>query len=89
MRALHYQTENTQGKLVRVISGVVFDVAMDMRESSLTFGQWAGEILYVENKRQLWVPEGFAHGFYVLQLQMMRSLPINARIIIIQKQNIH
>ncbi|OOF53783.1 dTDP-4-dehydrorhamnose 3,5-epimerase [Rodentibacter genomosp. 2] len=66
LRGLHYQTENTQGKLVRVISGAVFDVAVDMRESSSTFGQWVGEILSVENKRQLWVPEGFAHGFYVL-----------------------
>ncbi|OOF89323.1 dTDP-4-dehydrorhamnose 3,5-epimerase [Rodentibacter ratti] len=66
LRGLHYQTENTQGKLVRVISGAVFDVAVDMRESSPTFGQWVGEILSVENKRQLWVPEGFAHGFYVL-----------------------
>ncbi len=66
LRGLHYQTENIQGKLVRVISGAVFDVAVDMRESSPTFGQWVGEILSVENKRQLWVPEGFAHGFYVL-----------------------
>ena len=66
LRGLHYQTENTQGKLVRVISGAVFDVAVDMRKSSPTFGQWVGEILSEENKRQLWVPEGFAHGFYVL-----------------------
>ena len=66
LRGLHYQTENTQGKLVRVISGAVFDVAVDMRESSPTFGQWVGELLSAENKRQLWVPEGFAHGFYVL-----------------------
>ncbi|OOF67562.1 dTDP-4-dehydrorhamnose 3,5-epimerase [Rodentibacter caecimuris] len=66
LRGLHYQTENTQGKLVRVICGCVFDVAVDMRESSPTFGQWVGEILSAENKRQLWVPEGFAHGFYVL-----------------------
>ncbi|ERH26443.1 dTDP-4-dehydrorhamnose 3,5-epimerase [Aggregatibacter sp. oral taxon 458 str. W10330] len=66
LRGLHYQTENTQGKLVRVISGAVFDVAVDMREKSPTFGQWVGEILSAENKRQLWVPEGFAHGFYVL-----------------------
>ena len=66
LRGLHYQTENTQGKLVRVVSGAVFDVAVDMRENSPTFGQWVGEILSTENKRQLWVPEGFAHGFYVL-----------------------
>lgn len=66
LRGLHYQTENTQGKLVRVISGAVFDVAVDLREGSPTFGQWVGEILSAENKRQLWVPEGFAHGFYVL-----------------------
>lgn len=66
LRGLHYQTENTQGKLVRVISGEVFDVAVDIRKSSSTFGQWVGEILSADNKRQLWVPEGFAHGFYVL-----------------------
>lgn len=66
LRGLHYQTENTQGKLVRVVSGAVFDVAVDMRENAPTFGQWVGEILSAENKRQLWVPEGFAHGFYVL-----------------------
>ena len=66
LRGLHYQTENTQGKLVRVVSGAVFDVAVDMRENSPTFGKWVGEVLSAENKRQLWVPEGFAHGFYVL-----------------------
>ncbi len=66
LRGLHYQTENTQGKLVRVVSGEVYDVAVDMRKDSATFGQWVGEILSAENKRQLWVPEGFAHGFYVL-----------------------
>ncbi|MBG8920769.1 dTDP-4-dehydrorhamnose 3,5-epimerase [Neisseria meningitidis] len=66
LRDLHYQTENTQGKLVRVVSGEVFDVAVDMRRDSPTFGHWVGEVLSADNKRQLWVPEGFAHGFYVL-----------------------
>ncbi|MCS6229727.1 dTDP-4-dehydrorhamnose 3,5-epimerase [Shewanella baltica] len=65
LRGLHYQTENTQGKLVRVVSGEVFDVAVDIRKDSPTYGYWVGEYLSAENKRQLWVPEGFAHGFYV------------------------
>ncbi len=66
LRGLHYQTENTQGKLVRVVHGEVYDVAVDMRKSSQTFGRWVGVLLSAENKRQLWVPEGFAHGFYVI-----------------------
>lgn len=66
LRGLHYQQIQTQGKLVRVTSGAVFDVAVDIREGSATFGQWVGAELNAENKRQLWVPAGFAHGFYVM-----------------------
>jgi dTDP-4-dehydrorhamnose 3,5-epimerase len=66
LRGLHYQIENPQGKLVRVAQGEVFDVAVDMRKSSPTFGQWVGEYLSADNKRQMWVPAGFAHGFLVL-----------------------
>ncbi len=66
LRGLHYQIKQPQGKLVRVVSGEVFDVAVDLRRSSHTFGQWTGVILSEDNKRQLWVPEGFAHGFVVL-----------------------
>jgi len=66
LRGLHYQLRNPQGKLVRVLSGEVYDVAVDLRESSATFGSWVGILLSAENHRQLWVPPGFAHGFYVL-----------------------
>ena len=66
LRGLHYQIQQTQGKLVRVVSGEVFDVAVDLRRSSANFGQWVGEILSAENKRQLWIPPGFGHGFLVL-----------------------
>jgi len=66
LRGLHYQILHPQGKLVRVTVGEVFDVAVDLRQGSATFGQWEGVVLSAENKRQLWVPEGFAHGFLVL-----------------------
>lgn len=66
LRGLHYQTQQPQGKLVRVVSGEVFDVAVDIRPGSPTYGKWVGEILSASNKRQLWVPPGLAHGFVVL-----------------------
>jgi len=66
LRGLHYQIKQPQGKLVRVALGEVFDVAVDLRKSSPTFGQWTGALLSAENKRMMWVPEGFAHGFLVI-----------------------
>lgn len=66
LRGLHYQLEQPQGKLVRVIRGAVFDIAVDIRQSSPTFGKWVGVELSAENKKQMWIPKGFAHGFLVL-----------------------
>jgi dTDP-4-dehydrorhamnose 3,5-epimerase len=66
LRGLHYQNPNPQGKLVRVISGEVFDVAVDLRKGSATYGKWAGVVLSAENKKQFYVPQGFAHGFLVM-----------------------
>ncbi len=66
LRGIHYQIQQAQGKLVRAVVGEVFDVAVDLRRSSPTFGQWVGERLSAENKKSLWVPEGFGHGFLVL-----------------------
>jgi dTDP-4-dehydrorhamnose 3,5-epimerase len=66
LRGLHYQIQQMQGKLVRVVSGEIFDVAVDIRRNSPTYGKWVGDYLSSENKKMLWVPPGFAHGFYVL-----------------------
>jgi dTDP-4-dehydrorhamnose 3,5-epimerase len=66
LRGLHYQIRQTQGKLVRVVVGEVFDVAVDLRRQSPTFGRWVGEVLSADNRKQLWIPEGFGHGFLVL-----------------------
>ncbi len=69
LRGLHYQLPHPQGKLVRVARGEVFDVAVDLRRGSPTSGRWVGEVLSAENRRQLWIPEGFAHGFLVLSAE--------------------
>lgn len=66
LRGLHYQVQQPQGKLVRVVQGEVFDVAVDIRKGSATYGHWVGEILSADNKKQLWIPPGLAHGFVVL-----------------------
>ena len=66
LRGLHYQIRQPQGKLVRVTAGIVFDVAVDLRKGSPTFGRWVGDILSAENNKQIWIPEGFAHGFSVM-----------------------
>lgn len=66
LRGLHYQIQNTQGKLVRVVSGAIFDVAVDLRRSAPTFGKWVGMHLSADNRRMTWIPPGFAHGFLVL-----------------------
>ena len=66
LRGLHYQIEHTQGKLVRCTAGSVFDVAVDLRKSSNTFGRWIGQVLSEENKHSMWIPPGFAHGFLTL-----------------------
>ena len=70
LRGLHYQVQQPQGKLVRVMHGTAFDVAVDLRKSSPTFGKWVGRILSDDNKKMLWVPPGFAHGFYVISEQI-------------------
>jgi dTDP-4-dehydrorhamnose 3,5-epimerase len=66
LRGLHYQLSHTQGKLVRVVIGEIFDIAVDLRKSSPFFGKWVGALLSAENKRELWIPPGFGHGFFVL-----------------------
>lgn len=69
LRGLHYQIQHAQGKLVRAVAGTIFDVAVDLRRDSKTFGHWVGALLSAENQQMLWVPPGFAHGYYVLSEQ--------------------
>ncbi len=69
LRGLHYQLRQVQGKLVRVVRGDIFDVAVDLRRSSLNFGKWVAALLSSDNKKQMWIPPGFAHGFYVLSVE--------------------
>lgn len=69
LRGLHYQIQHPQGKLVRVIAGEIFDVAVDIRKSSPTCGKWVGDFLSADNKKMLWIPPGFAHGFYVISVE--------------------
>jgi len=76
LRGLHYQIKNPQAKLVQVISGEIFDVAVDLRISSATFGKWFGVNLSSNNKRQLWIPEGFAHGFYTISNKVIFSYKV-------------
>ena len=74
LRGLHYQIKQPQGKLIRALQGEIFDVAVDLRRHSATFGKWSGTVLSAENKKQMWVPEGFAHGFVVTERDGGNSL---------------
>ena len=85
LRGLHYQIQQPQGKLVRVVHGAVFDVAVDIRKSSPTFGKYTSHILSSKNKKQMWIPEGFAHGFLVLSDELQDiKIPVNTNVVIIR-----